>query len=315
MSRPDFAKEWASSRLTIPTISDPDYALGLAAYLGSQPPTTDDHDYIFNLQDKRAAWLGEQMLLAVGHEWQDDVSYNAYAIVRSPVDGQLYRSLTGSNLGNEPSVSGAQWAPGVTDSADTLNAPIATVAAAGTINLTTGAPETSELVISGTGVSINGFTVAADRFFVVKMTGATNTLVNSASLVTGRGANIPVVAGDSFLMRSTAANTVEIICGEFLIDRAIGSGQTLQSMIGSRAISTNYTNTTGRTIFVSIGLVGSGTPSFDLMVDGLVASYSQTPSGPVNLNTLHSPIPNGSVYSVQLRGGTFSSIRSWVEIR
>lgn len=113
MSRPDFAKEWASSRLTIPTISDPDYALGLAAYLGSQPPTTDDHDYIFNLQDKRSVWLGEQMLLAVGHEWQDDVTYDAYAITRSPVDGQLYRSLVGGNLGNEPSVSGAKWASGL----------------------------------------------------------------------------------------------------------------------------------------------------------------------------------------------------------
>lgn len=95
--------------------------------------------------------------------------------------------------------------------ADAINAPIATVAAAGTINLTTGAPNTSQLAISGSGVSINGFTVAANRFFVVKMTGATNTLVNSASLVTGRDANIPIVAGDSFLMRSTAANTVEIL--------------------------------------------------------------------------------------------------------
>ena len=94
---------------------------------------------------------------------------------------------------------------------DLLNRAVATVAAAGTINLTTGAPDTSQIAISGTGVSINGFTVAANRFFVVKMTGASNTLINSASLVTGRGANIPVVAGDCFLMRSTAANTVEIV--------------------------------------------------------------------------------------------------------
>lgn len=210
MSRPDFTKEWASSRLTIPTISDPDYALGLAAYLGSQPPTTDDHDYIFNLQDKRAVWLGEQMLLAVGHEWQDDVTYDAYAVVRSPVNGQIYRSLAGGNLNNEPSVSGAQWALGVADSADTLNAPIATVAAAGTINLTTGAPDTSQLAISGTGVSISGFTVAANRAFVVKFSGA-NTLVNSASLVTQSGANITTAAGDTCIIRATAANVVDVL--------------------------------------------------------------------------------------------------------
>lgn len=115
MARPDFLKTWASSRLSIPTISDPDYALGFANYLGAIPPSTDDHDYIMNLQDQRAVWLGEQMLLAVGHQWQSDVTYDAYAVTRSPVDGQLYRSLVGGNLGNEPSVSGAQWSIGVVD--------------------------------------------------------------------------------------------------------------------------------------------------------------------------------------------------------
>lgn len=200
-------------------------------------------------------------------------------------------------------------------STDTLNKPAATLPAAGTINLTAGAPGTSQVEITGTGVNINGFTVAANRFFIVKITGASNTLVNSASLVTGRGANIPVVAGDSFLMRSTAANTVEILSGSFLIDRSIGSGQSWQNVAASRSLGTNFTNITGRSISVSIGMVGSGTPVFELIVDGRVASYSQTPGGPVNLNTLEAIIPNLSVYSVQLRSGTFSSIRSWEELR
>jgi hypothetical protein len=212
MTRPDFTLKWAGSRLSIPAISAGNYAAGWDTYLGPLPPLGDDHDYVMNLQDSRAIWLGEQMLFAVGHEWQDDITYDAYAVVRSPVNGQLYRSLVGSNLNNEPSVSGSQWALGVADSADLLNAPIATVAAAGTINLTTGAPDTSQLAISGTGASINGFTVKANRLFIVKMTGASNTLVNSASLVTGRGSDIPVVAGDCFLMRATADDIVEILC-------------------------------------------------------------------------------------------------------
>ena len=113
MVRPDFTLKWAGSRLSIPAISAGNYASGWDTYLGPLPPLGDDHDYVMNLQDSRAIWLGEQMLLAVGHEWQDDVSYDAYAVVRSPVNGQLYRSLVGSNLNNEPSVSGAQWSPGV----------------------------------------------------------------------------------------------------------------------------------------------------------------------------------------------------------
>lgn len=113
MARPDFTLKWAGSRLSIPAISAGNYAAGWDTYLGPLPPLGDDHDYVMNLQDSRAIWLGEQMLLAVGHEWQDDVTYDAYAIVRSPVDGQLYRSLVGSNLNNEPSASGSEWALGV----------------------------------------------------------------------------------------------------------------------------------------------------------------------------------------------------------
>lgn len=59
MARPDFTKKWASSRPSIPEIASPDYAQGFANYLGAIPPSTDDHDYIMNLQDERAVWLDE----------------------------------------------------------------------------------------------------------------------------------------------------------------------------------------------------------------------------------------------------------------
>lgn len=211
MSRPDFLKKWASSRVSIPAISDPDYALGFAAYLGSQPPTTDDHDYIFNLQDKRAVWLGEQMLLAVGHEWQDDVTYDAFAITRSPVDGQLYRSLVGSNLGNEPSVSGSQWALGVQPlSTDFLNTTRINVASAATVNLTSAAPNTRNINITGT-TTITAFTVAAGQTYFVRFA-ASLTLTNSAGIVTQSGVNIITQAGDTCIIRATAANVVEVLC-------------------------------------------------------------------------------------------------------
>lgn len=95
-------------------------------------------------------------------------------------------------------------------SVDKLNAAIATVPAASNINLTTGAPNTSQIVISGSGANIAGFTVAANRFFVVRFAGQNN-LINSSSLVTNSGLNITASAGDSCLIRATAANTVEIL--------------------------------------------------------------------------------------------------------
>lgn len=196
---------------------------------------------------------------------------------------------------------------------DLLNAPIVTVAAAGTIDLTTGAPDTSQLTISGTGVNINEFTVAANRFFVVKMTGASNTLVNSASLVTGRGTNIPVVAGDCFLMRSTAANTVEIVGGEFLIDRGIGSGQNWQNVLASRASGTTYTNTTGRPIMVNITVGLDNGEVATITVDGVVAAYASQ----VNVSASNYPmsviVPAGSTYLLTRPVAT--TITTWVELR
>lgn len=195
---------------------------------------------------------------------------------------------------------------------DLLNRAVATVAASGTINLTTGAPSTSQLAISGTGVSINGFTVAANRFFVVTMTGAANTLVNSASLVTGRGANIPVVAGDSFLMRSTAANTVEIVGGNFVADAAVGTRvQTRQNVKASRAAGTNYVNTTGRPIEWSIGVLDTGgVGTWQVTVGGIVYLMGNPNGGVFPFTT--TVLPGESYGNVVLNGNT---IEFWTETR
>lgn len=122
MSRPDFSRIWGSDNAPFTPIEASDYAAGWVFRTGA-PPRRVNFDYFQNLSDQRSAWLGEQMLLTVGHEWQDDVTYDAYAITRSPVDGQIYRSLVGSNLNNEPSVSVAQWALGlasVPDASETV---------------------------------------------------------------------------------------------------------------------------------------------------------------------------------------------------
>jgi hypothetical protein len=194
---------------------------------------------------------------------------------------------------------------------DFLNKASVTVTASGTINLTTGAPNTSQLSISGTGVNINGFTVAAHRFFVVRMTGS-NTLVHSVSLLTGRGANIPVVAGDSFLMRSTAANTVEILCGNFVADAAVGTrGQTRQNVKASRAGSTAYTNTTGRPFEWNLAILdGGGTGSWQLTVGGITYLMGNPPGG---TNTFSTVVLPGEVYGDVVLNG--NSIQSWTETR
>ena len=257
-------------------------------------PRDQTNQIYFDLTDA----VGEQQLYGVALWGADRAPYPLNA--RAYHNDKLWRSSVINNSG-EPGVSG--WED-VSVLSDTVNAPIATVAAAGTINLTTGAPNTSQLAISGSGVSISGFTVAADRFFIVKMTGASNTLVNSASLVTGRGANITAFAGDSFLMRSTAADTVEILCGSFLVDASIGTrGQTWQDVTSSRLPSTNYTNTTGRPIQVAVTIAISTTATFT--IDGFVRGQ-----GASNNNVISFIIPPGSTYSSTVFGSYL-----WHELR
>lgn len=59
-------------------------------------------------------------------------------------------------------------------------------------------------------VAITAFTVPVGWVFQIKAAGAF-TLTNNANIVTSTGANIVAASGDSFTLRATAANTVEVI--------------------------------------------------------------------------------------------------------
>ena len=83
------------------------------------------------------------------------------------------------------------------------------VASATTVDLTTLAPNTRHLNLTGTA-TITGFTVAAGQSYFVRTAGAL-TLTNSGTLVTQRGANITTDAGATFFLRAVAANSVEIM--------------------------------------------------------------------------------------------------------
>jgi len=80
---------------------------------------------------------------------------------------------------------------------------------AGTVNLTTAAPDTDDIQITG-NLAITAFTVAVGRVIRVVVSG-TPTLANNANIDTQTGATITCAAGDTFLLRATAANVVEVL--------------------------------------------------------------------------------------------------------
>lgn len=94
----------------------------------------------------------------------------------------------------------------------------------------------------------------------------------------------------------------------------LGVGQTWQTLTGSRALGTTYTNSTGRPIYVSV-VVNPANPSSSgqLNINSIPVAYAQ---GFVALAigiTLSGVVPNGNTYTIVTSGTTTMSF--WAELR
>ncbi len=200
--------------------------------------------------------------------------------------------------------SGSAWVP--FSGTDTLRIDVASAA---TVNLTTGAPDTRNINITGT-TTITGFTVAAGQTYFVRLNAAL-TLTNNASIVTQSGANITTAAGDTCILRATAANVVEVLTYTPFVNQAVGYGQTWQNVTGSRVQGTTYTNSTGRPIQINVrGNIISASATIIVTINGVavpggvaVSSYSEALAMPI--------IPTGATYAVT----GMSNINIWWELR
>ncbi|MCK5133237.1 MAG: hypothetical protein KAR40_13930 [Candidatus Sabulitectum sp.] len=97
---------------------------------------------------------------------------------------------------------------------------------------------------------------------------------------------------------------------------SLGYGQTVQDVSGSRTDGVTYYNTTGKPIRVDIAMQvpTAGPSTIQLTIGGV--SYFGTGSAVIDVAMYVTGIvPPGGSYSVDLIGGTGSSIQSWVELR
>lgn len=100
----------------------------------------------------------------------------------------------------------------------------------------------------------------------------------------------------------------------------IGVGQTWQNVTANRALGTNYTNTTGKPIFVNVVQYNGGANGvfITLTIDGvLVDRDGGWPGGgnPMYAN-VSGIVPNGSTYSAAATGGNASGgLNNWSELR
>jgi hypothetical protein len=127
------------------------------------------------------------------------------------------------------------------------------------------------------------------------------TLTTPLSRANG-GTGLSAAGTSGFVLTSNGTNWASAL------NPTIGVGQTWQDVTSSRAIATDYTNTTGKPIMVAINF-NTGTSGI-ILVDGVFAGIGATTVGQATggLNTI---VPNGSVY----RYNGLASVLSWSELR
>jgi hypothetical protein len=101
---------------------------------------------------------------------------------------------------------------------------------------------------------------------------------------------------------------------------SIGVGQTWQDVTGSRALSTTYTNSTGKPIQVNAWMAVSGSPAGNvdagLTVGGVVVMFASNYFNAAAGNRFANVtgiVPNGTTYSVTAPTG--AGTLNWVELR
>lgn len=206
--------------------------------------------------------VGGVQATMVTDDWANDVQENICKVIEG--------ASIALDKGNATQLKDAIAAMIAAGSIDLLNTVRISVASAATVNLTTTAPSTRHINITGS-VSISAFTIAAGKCYFVRFDSAL-TLTNGASLVTQSGGNITTAAGDTCIIRATAANVVEILCYTPGVPQEIGYRQTYQDVTASRALNTTHTNATLRPIFVVVSMTANasaGADTFAALVDGV----------------------------------------------
>ncbi len=150
-----------------------------------------------------------------------------------------------------------------------------------------------------TGGTINGTTIGASTASAI-----IGTTVTASTQFSGDGTGLTGTAASLTVGNATlSVNSTN----------AIGYSQTWQNVTASRAVSTTYTNSTGKPIMVCI----SGNPPSGnagrFSINGSVVAFD---SGAANVGTNWDfIIPNGNTYAITFASGSSWNISAWMELR
>jgi hypothetical protein len=155
----------------------------------------------------------------------------------------------------------------------------------------------------------NGLVLTSDTSGEIKLQSA------GADIATVDSSGITMAAGKT-LPASALTGTLPSIDGSSLTGiPSIGVGQTWTNVTASRAIATQYTNTTGNPILVVISCTGNGPNGlFGAMVDGSTIMFSPSTASSGYWTSVSFVVPNGSTYNTNQQGANVT-LGLWWELR
>ena len=223
--------------------------------------------------------------------------YPLGAIVQA-TDGSGFWLNQIANNTTAPESFGANWSP-LQQSGNTL-----VTMTSSNVTLTALQAGKDTIVISGTltaDLNLILPTYQKQWLIVNNCTGAFSVTAKTAS-----GSGVSIYAGTSVSVYGNGTNIIAFNYG-------IGVGQTWTDVTASRALTTTYTNTTGKPIFVSVYNSGSPNAGYTNLIigginlgrNGALAIQSGTMHG-----TVSGIVPSGITYSA-----TGTGLVSWMELR
>lgn len=105
----------------------------------------------------------------------------------------------------------------------------------------------------------------------------------------------------------------QLAINSFVSGQDLGVEQSWQDVTLNRTLNTNYINSTGKPIFVSVAASSSAGCFLVCLIDGtaLWSTYNPTVGQPVSLSFV---VPNGSTYNLNTSAGT-GAVGKWSELR
>ena len=130
---------------------------------------------------------------------------------------------------------------------------------------------------------------------------------SSNTLTLGIGESTYLLSGGSSWFEQQGVRSASI--------NALGcSAQSWQNVVGVRALSTIYTNTSGRAISVFISLTSTGSAGYySLQVDGVAVTTFGSPIGIATAANII--VPNGSTYILNKGNADTTTALQWTELR